>query len=137
MLNKLGLAALAVSLLGGVAMAQPRDRGGDRDRGGERDRGRVIERGRDRVITPPRREYHPDRHVYVNRDNRFTFRGDVYRPYHRPVIRERYRDWRVRPRVIVESYDPMPGYEWMPGAWQWNGVEWLWFGGHYVIIGEY
>ena len=81
-------------------------------------------------------EYHPDRHVYVS-NNRFAFSGGVYRDYRRPVIRERYRDYRYRPRFIVESYDPVVGYVWMPGAWQWNGGEWLWFGGHYVVEGAY
>ena len=52
-------------------------------------------------------------------------------------IHERYRDYRVRPRILVENYDPMPGYVWAPGGWQWNGAEWQWFGGHYAVEGGY
>ena len=139
MRNKLALTALAVSLMGGVALADhDRDRGrGEHDRGERHER---YERGHEtRTYVEPRREYreyHPDRHVYVN-NNRFAFSGGVYRDYRRPVIRERYRDYRVRPRMIVESYDPVQGYVWMPGAWQWNGAEWQWFGGHYVVEGAY
>jgi len=136
--NKLALTALAVSLMGGIALADhERGRGGERERGGER--GRVVERHeRDRVVVAPRNEYRGDRHVYINRDNnRFNFRGGEYRTYHRPVIRERYYDYRYRPRMIVESYDAMPGYVWIQGGWQWNGAEWQWFGGHYVVEGGY
>ena len=136
MLNKLALAALTVSLMGGVAAADHRDHGRVIV---EHDRGRtvVVEHGRhDRVIVEPRREYHADRHIYLS-GNRFAFRGGVYREYHRPIIRERYYDYRVRPRLVVESYDPAPGYVWMQGGWQWNGAEWQWFGGHYVVEGGY
>ena len=49
----------------------------------------------------------------------------------RPIIRERYFDYRFRPRIIVENYAPMAGYYWVPGGWQWNGYEWLWQPGHY------
>jgi hypothetical protein len=57
----------------------------------------------------------------------------VRRPVYvnRPYIRERYFDYRIRPRIIVENYAPMAGYYWVPGEWQWNGYEWLWQPGHY------
>jgi hypothetical protein len=54
----------------------------------------------------------------------------------RPVIRERYFDYRVRPQVIVENYAPMDGYTWIAGAWQWNGAEWMWTAGHYEPIAD-
>ena len=132
MFNKLALAAVTVSLLGGVAAADH-----ERGRGERGERGRVVERHeRDRVVV--RGEYRGDRHIYVNRDNnRFYFRGGEYRTYHRPMIRERYYDYRVRPRMVVESYDSMSGYIWIQGGWQWNGAEWQWFGGHYAVEGGY
>lgn len=48
-----------------------------------------------------------------------------------PIIRERYFDFRIRPRVVVENYAPMTGYYWVNGRWDWNGVEWQWTPGHY------
>ena len=146
LMNKLALAALTVSLLGGVAAA-------DRGRGGGERGGRVVERHENRgTITPrnesrgerheqyrgDRHEYRGDRQIYVNHDNnRFYFRGGEYGTYYRPQIRERYYDYRYRPRLIVENYDPMPGYVWVQGGWQWNGAEWQWFGGHYEVDASY
>ena len=108
-----------MSLTGGVAMA---------DRYHERER--VVEHGRGREVVV-RNNY--DRHVWVGRGDRFYFHDGSYRAYHRPVIRERYYNYRVRPRVVVENYDPVVGYVWVPGSWQWNGREWVWFGGHYAV----
>ena len=135
--NKLALTALAVSLMGGVALADHERGRGEHERGG--DRGHVVERhDRDRVVVREHDGYRGDRHIYINRgDNRFYFRGGEYRTYHRPVIRERYYNYRVRPRMVVENYDAMPGYVWIQGGWQWNGAEWQWFGGHYAVEGGY
>src|SRR5436305_1075344 len=124
MRNKLVLAALGLVLSGGVAMA-------DHWRGEGHGRVVVETRGRDRVVVEPRhdhvvvtggrvgggRVYGGDRHIYVGGGDRFYFNGGHdYRVYHRPVIRERYYDYRIRPRVIVENYDPMPGYMWVQGG---------------------
>jgi hypothetical protein len=139
MRNKLVLAALGLVLSSGVAMA-------DHWRGEGHGRVVVETRGRDRVVVEPRhdrvyvngggRVY--NNHVYLGHGDRYYFNGGRdYRVYHRPVIRERYYDYRVRPRVIVENYDPMPGYVWIQGGWQWNGAEWQWFGGHYAVEGGY
>src|SRR3569623_2098044 len=49
----------------------------------------------------------------------------------RPIIRERYYDYRYRPEVIVENYGARPGYYWVNGSWQWNGYEWIWQPGYY------
>jgi hypothetical protein len=49
----------------------------------------------------------------------------------RPIIRERYYDYRYRPELIVENYGARPGYYWVAGAWQWSGYEWIWQPGHY------
>ena len=49
----------------------------------------------------------------------------------RPFIRERYFDYRYRPRLLVENYAAMPGYFWTAGSWQWDGQEWIWTAGHY------
>ncbi len=139
MRNKLVLAALGLVLSGGVAMA---DHWRGNHEHGERGRTIVETRGRDRVIVEPRRYERDrvivnrgyDRHIYVGHGDRFYFNGGHdYRVYHRPVIRERYYDYRIRPRVVVENYDPMSGYIWVQGGWQWNGAEWQWFGGHYAV----
>lgn len=49
----------------------------------------------------------------------------------RPVIRQRYYDYRYRPSLIVESYPARDGYYWVAGQWTWNGGEWIWTPGHY------
>jgi len=87
-----------------------------------RDRGPVVRHRHDRRAVTRNR-------VYVN-NGRYVFNGGVTRTYTRPVIRHRYYNVRVRPRVIVENYDPVPGYIWIAGQWQWNGREWMWSSGH-------
>ncbi len=52
----------------------------------------------------------------------------------RPIVRERYFDYRVRPQVIVETVAPQDGYVWVAGEWQWNGAEWMWTDGHYEAL---
>ncbi len=72
------------------------------------------------------------RPVYVNNGYYQFHNGHRYR-YSRPVIRHRYYDYRVRPQPVVESYQSVTGYVWVPGQWQWNGYEWLWISGHYAV----
>jgi hypothetical protein len=57
--------------------------------------------------------------------------------YHRPAINVRYTNYRVRPVVLVENYDRVPGYVWVRGHWNWNGVEWIWVSGHYAVDPSY
>lgn len=146
------LALMALTLMGGSALA---DRGRwDRDHhnrpGGTvvrdaRWRGdqRTYNRNHDRRVYRNERIYRNhdrDRYrrrvvvqrrpVYVN-NGRFVFGGSYYRAYSRPVIRQRYYDYRYRPQIIVENYDAVPGYIWVRGSWNWNGYEWLWTPGHY------
>jgi hypothetical protein len=64
---------------------------------------------------------------------RYVFPGGVVRTYRAPVIREHYYSYYRRPALIVESYDPVPGYVWARGNWRWNGVEWLWVPGYWVV----
>ncbi len=149
MRNKLALAALGLMLTGGVAMADHwRGEGHGRvvveNRGrnehvvveGRHDR--VVVGGGGRVVVGGGARVVGGGHVYLGHGDRYYFNGGRdYRVYHRPVIRERYYDYRVRPRMIVENYDPMPGYGWVQGGWQWNGAEWQWFGGHYAVEGSY
>ena len=71
------------------------------------------------------------------RNNTFYFSGGHSRTYHRPVIRYRYRDYYRRPAIIVENYDPVPGYIWVAGQWSWNGYEWNWINGHYEVDANY
>ena len=72
------------------------------------------------------------RPVYVNRD-RFVFHGGFSRVYHRPVIKYRYYDYRVRPQPIFETIETVPGYIWVSGQWMWGGQEWIWNPGHYAV----
>lgn len=133
----LPLSLLALLLFGGVASAD-RDRGYRGDRG-RRDhyqpRGGVVVRDHrtHRDYRPARRDRRAvvRNHVYVS-NGRYVFHGGVTRTYARPVIRHRYYDVRVRPTIIVENYDPVPGYIWIQGHWNWNGYEWLWISGHYA-----
>lgn len=74
-------------------------------------------------------------HVRVN-NGRYVFPGGVVRVYHRPVIRTHYYDVHVRPPVIVESYDPVPGYMWVAGSWTWGGGEWVWTPGYWAVAEE-
>jgi hypothetical protein len=145
----LPLSLLALLLFGGVASAD-RDRG-DRGRYDRHDRhDRRDDRGdrgrrdhyqpRGGVVVRDHRDYRPARHnrravsrntVYVN-NGRYVFHGGVTRTYSRPVIRHRYYDVRVRPTIVVENYDPVPGYIWIQGRWNWTGYEWTWVSGHYA-----
>jgi len=137
-MRRLILTAVALTLFGGVASAD-RWRGHDnrrdnrvvvRDhRWNNNDNHRWNERDNRRYYDQ-RRVVVQRRPVYVNRD-RYVFNNGRYFTYHRPVIRQRYFDFRYRPQIIVENYDPVPGYIWIQGGWQWNGYEWCWIAGHY------
>src|SRR5262245_56612206 len=123
---------LALTLFGGVAAADRdhrrerredrRERREDRrerreDRRDHRDHRRhdhrpaVVHRYHHRHVHRERRAVHRNR-VYVN-NGRYVFHGGVSRPYFRPVIRHRYYDYRIRPQIVVEHYDPVPGYIWV------------------------
>ncbi len=136
------LTALVLGLTGGIAAAD-RGRGGwgnrdNRDRWDNRDH-RTDRRWSDR------RDNRFDRRDRVRvvrtrpafRDGRWYFAGGFHRPYYRPVINVRYRDYYRRPAVIVENYDNVPGYTWVAGSWNWNGYEWIWAQGHYEIDTSY
>ena len=101
------------------------------DRGYIRGNNRSYNRGYNRpAVTVARRP------VFAT-NGRFYFGGNNYRTYQRPVINVRYRNYYQRPALIVEHYDPVPGYIWIAGQWQWNGYEWLWIDGHYDIDPAY
>ena len=74
-------------------------------------------------------------HVRVS-GGRYVFPGGVVRTYRRPVIHEHYRDFHRRPALIVESYDPVPGYVWVGGGWNWGGGEWNWTPGYWSAEAE-
>ncbi len=78
---------------------------------------------------------HRGNHVRVT-NGRYMFPGGVVRVYRRPVIRARYYDMHVRPAMIVEAYDPVPGYMWMSGGWSWGGGEWVWTPGYWAAAAE-
>ena len=94
---------------GGVVVRDHRSGGG----GG----GAVVVRG------------HGRGHVRVT-NGRYVFPGGVVRVYKRPKVR-RYYDIHVRPAVVVEAYDPVPGYVWVAGSWGWGGSEWVWTPGYW------
>lgn len=129
----------ALTLSGGVALAD-RHRGDHdrRDRWERRDdrrgdRGR-WDRGHQRV---DRSRWSGGVRVSrtrpVYRNNTFYFNGGYSHRYQRPVIRHRYYNYYQRPAIVVENYDPVPGYVWVAGQWDWNGYEWIWVNGHYEV----
>lgn len=126
------LTALAIGLSSGVALA---DRRGPavRDHRGDRQVVRTNNnwnRGGNRTVRVQRMRP-------AFRNGRFYFAGGFYRPYVRPVINVHYRDYYRRPALIVENYDPVPGYIWIQGSWQWSGYEWNWVPGHYEVDQSY
>jgi hypothetical protein len=139
----LALTSLAFLLSTGAALADRR--GGGRvvvrdHRGGggapsrvvvREQRGPVVVRDNRRTVVVQRRSP-----VYVA-NGRYTFGGGVVREYRRPVIRTHYYDIHVRPTLIVETYDPVPGYLWVGGNWRWNGVEWMWISGYWAVDPNY
>lgn len=137
----------ALTLTGGVALA---DRGGRWRDTSHRQGGTVVTPTHRH--TAPRYERRYDNRRYDNhrhrvvrverarptfRNNRFYFTGGYYRPYTRPVINVRYRDYYRRPAVIVENIQPVAGYVWNPGHWEWAGAEWQWIPGHYDVDPNY
>ncbi len=145
------MALIALTLSGGAAFADRWERGDRRHNtntshysGGVRV---DNSRHRQRPVRVDRRydnnRRYDNRRVVVNRarptfrNNRFYFTGGYYRPYTRPVINVRYRNYYQRPAVIVENYDPVPGYIWIQGRWNWDGYEWQWIPGHYEVDQSY
>lgn len=77
------------------------------------------------------KHHHRGGHSHVRVVNgRYMFPGGVVRVYKRPKVR-RYYDIHVRPTVVVEHYDPVPGYVWVRGNWGWGGSEWVWTPGYW------
>jgi hypothetical protein len=145
----LPLTLLALTVMSSAAFAD-RDRGRrDRPGGVHVDRSRVhraerpvrndhrFSRNDRRVVRNDRRVV--ERRVNVRRvrptyrDGRFYFAGGFYRTYQRPVINVRYTNYYQRPALLVENYEPVPGYIWVRGHWSWNGYEWQWNPGHYEV----
>ncbi|MEJ7597078.1 MAG: hypothetical protein WKG01_04140 [Kofleriaceae bacterium] len=135
----LPLSLLFITLLGGLAMAdhdrgrrdRSGDRGWDRNRGGDR---RVDRRSDRRVYRGPVRQ---NRRVYQRRpvyasNGQFVFSNGRRHRYVRPVFRQRYYNYRVRPQVYVEQVPQQDGYIWTQGSWSWNGGEWMWNAGYYA-----
>ena len=138
MTKLLPLTALALGLSSGVAFADRH--GGGHGRGDHRAAVQVEHRG---SVVRDHRNW--NRGNVVVRDHGWRDRGRVVvhnRPYYRnvvrrpiyvsrPIIRDHYYNYYRRPALIVENYNTMPGYYWVPGAWTWNGYEWMWQPGHY------
>ena len=145
-MKKIIITALALMMFGGVASADrwrghrdtSRHSGGTVVRehrgGGWRGDSRVVVR--DRGYRSNYRVHVNRRPVYVN-NGYFRFGNGVTRVYNRPVIRHRYYDVRYRPQIIVQNVDPVPGYVWIQGSWNWNGYEWIWTDGYYAVDTNY
>lgn len=139
------LSLIGLICAGGVASADRHNNRGHDHRWDERQprSGGVVVRDhrdhrwseRERRVTPQRRvDYR--RPVYINNGYYQFHNGSRYR-YTRPVIHRRYFDYRIRPQIVVENYQPMTGYVWVPGQWQWNGYEWTWISGYYAVDPNY
>ena len=135
-------------LFGGVASA---DRGWRGNRDSSRHSGGTVVRDHRGPVRVDRHSGYRDRSNYRDRGNyrrvdrrpvyvnngRFVFNGGYSRSYTRPVIRQRYYDYRYRPQIIVQNYDPVPGYVWVQGSWNWSGYEWLWTDGYWAVDANY
>lgn len=139
MRRTLGLAVAFCMMLGGAAYAgrgRGHGHGTGRASGGvvvrdHRGGGPMVVRGGGPVV----RDHRGPARVRLSR-GRYVFPGGVVRVYRRPVIREHYYDMHVRPAIIVESYDPVPGYVWVAGNWSWGGSEWVWTPGYWAVADE-
>jgi hypothetical protein len=80
--------------------------------------------------------YHDRRPVYFN-NGRYTFNGGYSYNYVRPTYYGHYRNFRVRPTLLIENVDSIPGYVWVRGSWTWDGAEWQWAPGHYIVDSGY
>lgn len=133
------LSLIGLICAGGIASADRyhgRSRGHDHRWDERQPRGGVVVRDRDHRRSDRQRRVDYRRPVYVNNGYYQFHNGSRYR-YARPVIHRRYYDYRVRPQIIVENYQPMTGYVWVPGQWQWNGYEWTWISGYYAVDPNY
>src|SRR5687767_3370379 len=60
-----------------------------------------------------RRDYrYSDRRAVRHYNGHYVFNGGHRVTYRRPYISRRYYDYRVRPVILVENYDTVPGYIW-------------------------
>ena len=139
------LALIAITATAGTAAADRDHRRGDRqtyrDHRGSNHRNVRDHRDYRRDNRRDYRRNHNhrqfDRRPIYHSNGRYTFRNGRSFNYRRPVINYRYTNYRVRPTILVENYDTVPGYVWVTGNWAWNGGEWIWTPGHYVIDASY
>jgi hypothetical protein len=139
MKRTLTIAAVLTMMFGGAAYAG-RGRGGGHGGGRGNSQGGVVvrdHRGPAPVYRggPGRARYSGGGHVRVT-NGRYVFPGGVVRVYNRPVHRVRYYNRTVRPALIIEQYDPVPGYVWVAGGWNWGGAEWIWTPGYWAVAAE-
>lgn len=135
MRHTLGLLTVVCAMVfGGGTADAGHGRGGGHSHGRDHSGGVVVRdhRGGGPVVVQRGGRGPRVRHVRVN-GGRYVFPGGVVRVYKRPVIRERYYNRRRRPAIIVEAYDPVPGYVWVAGSWSWGGGEWVWSSGYWAV----
>ena len=158
MRRTLTLIVLALTLSGGVALANPRGGGNHRGNGGVFVRGNrgggVVRdhRGNGGFVDNGYRggngggvryrggNYQNQRLVVrrpvFQRDGWFDF-GGFRHGYRYPVIRGSFTNHHYRPALLVENYQAVPGYIWTPGEWRWDGYQWTWIPGHYDVDSGY
>ena len=139
-MRKVILALVSVGLMSGVAAA-------DRHHGGWSGGGRVTAHDNHNnhgswsggVRVTPHRNFVENRNYHRSWNRGGSYVRVARRPIYvqRPVIRHRYFNYYQRPAIIVENYNPMEGYIWVPGQWQWSGYEWIWQPGHYEVDANY
>jgi hypothetical protein len=134
MRGTLRLVAIISLVLGGTAYAGHGHGGGGKRGGGGG--GRVIVRDHRSPSTVVVRDHRGPKTKYVRvSGGRYVFPGGVVRVYKKPKI-QRYYDVHVRPAIVVEAYDPVPGYVWVTGNWSWGGSEWVWTPGYWSVADE-
>jgi len=123
------LSVMTLAVLGGVASAdRHRGRGHGRWSGGWSGGWNASVRvNAPRVVVTQPRVVVQQRPVYVQHTR--VVRRPIY--VAAPRLRVRYYNYYQQPTVLAENYQPMTGYYWVAGQWNWDGYEWRWTAGHY------
>jgi hypothetical protein len=76
----------------------------------------------------------PRHHSHVRHTSGYyTFKGGHRARYYALPSHPRYVHRHIRPVLLVERYDPVPGYIWIGGYWNWGGAHWVWSPGYYAV----
>jgi hypothetical protein len=76
----------------------------------------------------------PRHHSHVRHTSGYySFRGGHRVRHYGVPNHPRYIHRHQRPVLLVERYDPVPGYIWVGGSWGWGGAQWVWTPGYYAV----